>query len=380
MVQGEFIVADKPTRILHVLGYFDYGGAEALVMNIFRQLDQSKITFDFVVHGDEVGALEKKAVALGSKVYRVPQYTGKNHISYRRAWKQIFEDHPEYTVIHGHVRSTANIYLKIAKKYGLETIAHSHSVSSGTGLSAIVKNVMQRGIRNTADYFLACSVEAGEWLFGEKVISQPNFNVMKNAIHAEKYLFNREIRDKFRKRLGLEDQLVIGHVGRFHEAKNHVRLINIFNQFQKEQPNSVLLLIGDGETQKVIKQEISTLELGDKVRLLGSRNDTDQLLQAMDIFLFPSLYEGLGISVVEAQASGLPSVVSTAIPEEAIYTDLVHPVSLEENDEAWVSVMNRIDLFGRENHVTLEDIQQANYEIKEISRWYVRFIHQILSD
>jgi len=373
-------VAEKPIRILHVLGYFDYGGAEALIMNIFRQLDRSKITFDFVVHGEEVGALEKEALALGSKVYRVPQYSGKNHLAYRRAWKKIFEDHPEYPVIHGHVRSTANIYLKIAEQYGLETISHSHSVSSGTGFSAFIKNIMQRRIRKTADHFLACSVEAGEWLFGEEIVSQPNFHVMKNAIQAEKYLFNYNVRKKVREKLNLENQFIIGHVGRLHEAKNHVRLINIFNQFHKEHPDSVLLLIGEGEARDAIKQEITALELDDKVRLLGSRNDTDELLQAMDIFLFPSLYEGLGISVVEAQASGLPSVVSTAIPEEAIYTDLVHPVSLKENDEVWVTVMDSIDLSGRENHVTLEDIQQANYEIKEISRWYVSFIHQILSD
>lgn len=371
---------EKPIRILHVLGYFDYGGAESLIMNIFRQLDRTKITFDFVVHSEEVGALEREAISLGSKVYRVPKYTGKNHIAYRRAWKEIFKDHPEYTVIHGHVRSTANIYLRIAEQYGLETIAHSHSVSSGTGIAAFVKNIMQKDIRNTADHFLACSVEAGEWLFGEKIISQSNFHVMKNAINAEKYLYSNDIRNKVRKKLGLENQLVIGHIGRLHESKNHLRLINIFNLYQKENKDSVLLLIGEGEKRESIEREITKLDLNEKVRLLGSRKDTSDLLQAMDIFLFPSLYEGLGISVVEAQASGLPSIVSTAIPDEAIYTDLVHPISLEEENRVWVTELSNVDLSDREKQVTLEDIKNANYEIKEISQWYASFIKKILFD
>lgn len=371
-------MSNQPIRILHVLGFFDYGGAEALIMNIFRNVDRSKIIFDFVVHTEEKGSFEAEAEALGATIHRVPQYTGKNHFSYQRAWRKLFDSYPEYTIIHGHVRSTASIYLKIAKQYGLKTIAHSHSVSSGQGFSAMIKNVMQRRIRTTADYFLACSIEAGKWLFGEKIIKQPNFYIMKNAINAEKYIFDSTKREQVRKKLNLDDQLVIGHIGRFHEAKNHGRLINIFNAFQEKNPDSVLLLIGDGDEKKSIENTVLELGLQDKVRLLGSRKDTDDLLQAMDIFLFPSLYEGLGISVVEAQANSLPSVVSTAIPAEAIFTELVFPVSLEEEDSVWVKALSNLKQNKREKHIVLEDIKRANYEINEISHWYTSFIEKIM--
>lgn len=373
-------MADKPIRILHVLGLFDYGGAESLVMNLFRHMDRSKIMFDFVVHSEEEGAFEEEAKQLGATIYRVPQYTGKNHFKYRNTWEKLFQKHREYTVIHGHVRSTANIYLKIAKGYGLKTIAHSHSISSGTGLSAMVKNVMQRGIRKKTDYFLACSEEAGRWLFGKKVVKQSNFYIMNNAIKAEQYIFNSDIRKKSRNKLGITNEIVIGHVGRLHESKNHLRLLSIYRDFLQLEPNSLMLLIGDGDLKEAIENKITELKLTDNVKMLGSRNDTHELLQAMDVFLFPSLYEGLGISVVEAQANSLPSLVSTVIPKEAYFTETVTSLPLEGKDSEWAKVLNQLSIQGRKVQVTFEDIKKAHYDISEISQWYAEFIEKLNSN
>lgn len=369
---------NKPIRILHVLGLFDYGGAESLIMNVFRNVDRTKIMFDFVVHSEKKGAFEGEAQNLGSQIYRVSKYTGKNHFSYIKEWENIFNEHPEYEIIHGHVRSTASIYLKIAKKHGLKAIAHSHSISSGTGIEAVIKNVMQKGIRKYADYYFACSVEAGKWLFGDDIINNPNFYIMKNAIDASKFIFNTSIRMKMQKKLGLANQVVVGHIGRLHPSKNHERVLNIFKEFQKSVPFSHLLLIGDGELKENIEHKIKELNLNDKVTMLGSRQDTNDLLQAMDVLLFPSLYEGLGISIVEAQANSLACVISDVIPIEAVFTNnIVSSLSLNEDDSFWVSSMCEAVNKNREYIVTLEDVKKANYDIEEVSHWYANFMNTI---
>ncbi|WP_368646144.1 glycosyltransferase family 1 protein [Alkalibacterium putridalgicola] len=369
----------KPVRVLHVLGYFDFGGTESLVMNTFRHIDRSQVVFDFVVHSEKEGAYEKEAKELGAKIYRVPQYNGKNHLAYKKAWRSFFDAHPEYDIIHGHVRSTANIYLAIADSHGLKTIAHSHSISSGSGVSGFVKTLMQKRIRKTADQFLACSNEAGLWLFGDEVVEQPNFHVMNNAIEGQKYIYNEEIRNQWRNKLALNDHLVIGHLGRFHESKNHIRLLELFSSIHEVIPHAKLMLIGDGELSEQIKEKTEELNLSDHVLFMGSRNDAHELLQAMDVFLFPSKYEGLGIAVVEAQASSLPCVVSDTVPDEAVYTKLVTSVNLDEPDSVWVKQIEKAANLERKSRVTLEDLKEAHYDIAEIASWYNRYVTNLLT-
>lgn len=167
----------------------------------------------------------------------------------------MFENHSEYKIIHGHVRSTASIYLSIAKKFGLRTIAHSHSVSSGSGFSALVKNILQIPIRFKADYLFACSLEAGKWLFGEEAVKSNKFKLIKNAIDINKYKFDMEKRSFIRDFYHLNDKYIIGHVGRFHPLKNHEFLIDVFNVVSKMREDAVLLLIGDGELQNIIAKK-----------------------------------------------------------------------------------------------------------------------------
>ena len=228
-------MVQKPIRVLHVLGYFDRGGAESMVMNLYRSIDRNKVQFGFVVHGDRIGAFEDEVRQMGADIFRVPDYTGINHIQYKKAWRDIFSNHPEYSVVHGHVRSTANIYLNMAKRFDLKTIAHSHSTSSGSGLAAQVKNIFQYGIRQHADEFIACSTDAGQWLFGEKICNSNHFHILNNAIDTQDYIFDPEIRKKIRRELHASDKFLIGHVGRFHEAKNHSYLIDIFYECLKVQ-------------------------------------------------------------------------------------------------------------------------------------------------
>lgn len=366
----------SPIRVLHVFGYFGRGGAESMVMNLYRSIDKSEIQFGFVVHGDKIGDFEEEAKLMGADIFRVPDYKGKNHLDYKKAWKNIFKNNPEYSVIHGHVRSTANIYLSIAQQFGLKTIAHSHSTSSGSGLAAQVKNLFQYGIRFYTDEYLACSKEAGQWLFGKKICNRKNFHVLYNAIDSSEYIYNPAVRDLKRAELNLVDKFVVGHVGRFYEAKNHKFIIDIFYQLLKIHDNAVLVLVGEGDLKAEIEEQVSGLGIQDKVKFLGLRADVNELLQAFDVFLFPSLFEGLPVTLVETQAAGLPSVISDTITNDIKITEFIKFVSLDEKPSNWAElVLKTVDASPRRD--TSSDIKANYYDIEITANWYTTFIKEI---
>ncbi len=355
----------EPKRILQVLGCLDRGGAETLVMNIYRNMDREQVQFDFVIHTKDKGAYYDEILSLGGKIYHCPQYTGKNHFTYIRWWKNFFEEHNEYDTVHGHVRSTAAIYLKIAKKYRRFTVAHSHSTSSGKGISAIVKNMMQFPIRNTADYFLGCSQIANEWLFGKRVANDSKrCSILKNGVDLTKYRFDFAIRTQYRKDLGIDNNFVIGTVGRIETPKNPMFIIDVFCEILKNLPNARLLWVGDGTLMSSVKEKIAQLNIEDKVLLVGSKGNVSDYLQAMDVFLFPSLWEGLGMSLIEAQATGLPCVCSDVIPDEAHVTDLMIKKGLTDATEEWAKVCLSALQKTREDQA--DKIKAANYDIRQV--------------
>lgn len=362
----------RPIRVLQVLAQMNRGGAESMMMNLYRHMDRTKVQFDFIVHTDKKCAFDDEIQSLGGKIYRVPAYRGANHLRYQNCWEKFFKKYPEYKIIHGHVRSTAAIYLKIAKKYGLMTIAHSHSTSSGTGLSAIVKNILQYPIRYTADYLFACSESAGTWLFGERACKKDNFFIMNNAIDAKEFIYNKDKRTEKREEFQIEDKFVIGHVGRFQIPKNHEFLLDIFKAVHDKIKNAVLLLIGDGDLRLTIEKKVHCLGLSDSVIFTGVRQDIPELLQVMDVFVFPSLYEGLGIVTIEAQAAGLHCIAADTIPKEADVTDLMETVSLKESATYWASkILNYRDGYQRRN--TYDQINLSGYDIGETTQWLENF-------
>lgn len=367
----------EPIRILHVLGELNRGGAETMIMNIYRHIDRSQIQFDFVIHTKNNCDYNDEIIKLGGRIFNVPRYNGKNHFLYKKAWENFFTVHPEYKIVHGHMRSTAAIYLKIAKKYGLVTISHSHSTSSrGNKTEQIVKKIMQYPIRYIADYLFACSDEAGKWLFGKDVVKKDNYRVINNAIDVEKYLYNELKRNEMRKALGIEDNFVVGHVGSFTYPKNHRFLIDVFNEIQKLKKNSVLLLVGDGELRPNIEKQICDLKIKDKVILTGVVENVNDYMQAMDIFVFPSLYEGLGISIIEAQAAGLRCVISDTVPKEAFITDLVNKVLLNQNTKEWCNQILKLTQYERRN--TYKEITEKGYNIyseaDKLKNLYIRMV------
>lgn len=359
-------------RVLHVLGGMNRGGAETMVMNLYRNIDHTKIQFDFVVHTKDKCDYNDEIKSLGGRIYSIPPYTGNNHLHYKEAWNKFFKEHSEYRIIHGHVRSTAAIYLKIARKYNLITIAHSHNTSSGEGFTAIVKNILQYKIKYTADYFFACSEVAGKWLFGKKACNRENYFIINNAIETKDFIYNDNKRLDNRKKMRINDKFVIGHVGRFHIQKNHEFLIDVFKLIHDKNSNAVLILVGDGKNRQSIEKKVNYLRLNDSVIFTGVRPDIPALLQTMDVFVFPSLHEGLPVTLVEAQASGLPCIISDRITDEVKVTDLVKCLSLSKSAEYWSEeVLKYSQNFERTN--TYTEIVESGYDIEAVSKWYMEF-------
>lgn len=362
----------EPIRILHVIGCFEMGGSQAMVLNLYRVIDRSKVQFDFITDHPERNDLLSEFTELGAKVYTMPSFKGSNYFEIKRKWNVFFKQHPEYKVLHSHVRSYASIYLPIAHRYGVKTIIHSHSTSNGAGVPALVKSVMQYPLRYQADYLFACSEEAGKWLFGKKAIKKKNFKVIPNAIDSKRFEYNIEKRDEIRRQLKVSDRIVIGHVGRFTEPKNHLFLVEIFAEMYKKRRNIILLLVGDGDLQENIKDRVRCLGIQDAVIMVGSKSNTEDYYQAMDIFVFPSLWEGLGIAVVEAQASGLNCVVSDRVPRTVdVNANLVEFLSLDKGANVWSCKVE--EALGKNRLSQIKKIENAGFDIEENALYLEKF-------
>ena len=313
---------------------------------------------------------------LGGKIYKLPKFNGRNYLFLRAAWNHFFKEHPYYHILHSHVRSYASLYLPVARKNGVKTIIHSHSTSNGGGLSAIIKSILQYPLRFQADYYFACSKYAGEWLYGKRIVSAKNFMIIANAIDAEKYRFSVKTRQEIRDELKIpSNAFVVGNVGRFTQAKNHSFIIECFKVIHDSTPNSYLLLVGTGESKEKIEEQERFLNLQNNVILTGVRNDIPQLLFAMDVFLFPSLWEGLGIVAIEARASGLPVICSDAIPKETKVTDIIKYIPINTTMNNWKKAIMMYQHYDRKDRI--EEIRKAGFDIKETSKWLERFYIKI---
>ena len=328
----------EPIRVLHVIGIMNRGGAETMIMNLYRHIDRSKVQFDFVENSREPAAFDEEILSLGGRIYRCPHYNGKNHFTYVKWWNDFFKAHPkEYPIVHGHLGSTASIYLSVAKKYGAYAIAHSHSSGTDHSLHAKLYQIMSYNTRNVADYFFACSEVAGKDRFGSKVVSGDHYAVLNNAIDVNRFSYNPSVRNAVRDELGIgQIQLVVGHIGRYTKEKNHEFILKIFSELKKMDSNARLLMVGDGTLRTHIMQMAEQASLSSEVIFTGVRSDVERLVQAMDVFVLPSLYEGLPVTMVEAQTAGLPCIISDKVPSECILTEgLVDIMTLSASPEAW---------------------------------------------
>lgn len=355
-----------PIRVLHVIGSMNIGGAETIIMNLYRNIDRRKIQFDFVVSTNKKCYFDDEIDVLGGKIFKCPKYYIYNYIEYRKWWINFFNNHNEYKIIHGHIGSSAPVYLNIAKKYGLKTIAHSHATKNREiTLRNIIWNINSFQTRFIADYFMACSRQAGIDRYGYKVVNSNKFKVLLNGIDIEKFKYSENKRQLIRKELKINDNFVIGNIARFSKEKNHLLLLEIFSEIVKKRKDAVLLLVGDGEYKKKIEEETKELKLEKRVIFTGYKSNTEYYYSAMDIFCLPSLYEGFGISLLEAQTSGLESFVSNNIQNEVdIGMDLIHKFDLMENKKALANMLLSYREIDRKR---INNLENSKFDIKKIS-------------
>ena len=349
-----------PIRILHIVTYMGRGGLETMLMNYYRAIDRTKVQFDFLTHRDFRADYDDEIEALGGKIYRLPNLNPFGR-SYLGALDRFFREHPEYRIVHSHLDCMSAIPLKAAKKLGVPVrIAHSHSSRQDRDLKYPLKLLFKRGIFGQATQLFACGKEAGKWMFGTD-----DFRVLNNAIDAERYRFDPEVRQEVRRELGIPaDAPVVGHVGRFMAPKNHGFLLRIFAELPD---HARLLLVGDGELRAENEHLAEELGIRDRVIFAGLRSDVDRMLQAMDVFVFPSLYEGLPLSIIEAQAAGLPCLISDKVPIECKKTELVTQIPLDASPAEWAEAVLSAAEAPRGD--TLAQIREAGFDIRTNAEW-----------
>lgn len=354
-------------RVLHVVTYMGRGGLETMIMNYYRHIDRSKVQFDFLVHRDFEADYDKEILSLGGKIYRLPPLNPFSR-TYISRLDDFFEKHREYKIVHSHLDCMASIPLKSAKKYGVPVcIAHAHNNNQIKDKKYILKLLYKKSISTYADFLFACGQEAGKWMF-----SGADFFVLNNAIDAKLYIYDESKRRKVRSDLGIEDNiLLIGHVGRFSLQKNHMFIIKVFNAIEKKSPSARLLLVGDGELISSVKEEVNRLHLQNKVIFAGLRSDVADLLQAMDVFLFPSLNEGLPLAIMEAQAAGVPCIISERVPSECKKTDLVYQCNLSDDIDKWSDTVISVSKQPRKN--VLNEIIASGFDIESNAEKLQRF-------
>lgn len=351
----------KPIRVLHVLDGLKSGGAETFIMNIYRKINREKIQFDFLIRNSKNNVYLDEINKLGGRIYFLPQFP-KNLFRNLIELKSFLNEHREYNVIHVHANSLVYIFpLIFGNKIGIENIIiHSHSTHAKNSIAEIIHYLFRPYAYKLATKKLACSKSAGKWMYGNR-----EFDVIKNAIDAKRFRFNKKIRQIMRKEMNLENKLVIGHIGRFVRPKNHKFLLRVFKKVYELNKDAVLLLIGDGPLRNVIKKEIANLRLDESVYLLGVRKDIHRLLQVFDLFLFPSLFEGLPFTLIEAQAAGLPCLISDTITDEVIITNNVRKLSLSLSIEQWANeLIEMSSSFKRLD--TFDVIRNSEYDINHI--------------
>ena len=324
-------------RVLQVIGVMDRGGAETMVMNLYRAMDRERVQFDFLVHEQREGDYDAEIVSLGGRIFRAPRYNGINGIAYRRCIRSLFASHPEWRVVHGHIGSCAPLYLSEAKRVGAFAIAHSHARNYGNGISGVAFNIAAHPVRRIADYFMACSKEAGLDRFGSSIVEGNRFAIVPNGIDVASYACDERVHVEAKADYGLAGRPVVCHTGRLIPVKNHEFLLEVFARVVQSFPNAVLLLAGRGDLEEQIRARVNELGLKKAVFFLGVVDDVPRLLRAADVFVFPSINEGLALSVVEAQASGLPTIASTGVPELAVVSDRVCRMPLSSGVEAWAT-------------------------------------------
>lgn len=366
-------------KVLYFVDRMLKGGIQSLVIEIVKNINKEKVQIDFLLLDDgKEYELENTLKDLGCKIYKLNGIwinTPLDFLKYKKVLDKFFKVHNDYDVVHMHSSSKNYMVLKKAKKYGIPVrIAHSHNIDFQTKnpIKKFIGNIFKIYLKKYSTDYFACSKISGEWLFGDKIVNSDKFHVIHNAIDYDKFKFNEEKRNTIRKELDIkDDELVIGHVGRFSEQKNHEFLIDIFNEIYKKRKNSKLLLIGKGEKENIIKEKVKNLNLESRVIFLGFKENVSNYYNSMDLFLLPSKFEGLPVTLVEAQANGLPIFTSKrVVTEEVKLCNNLYFIELGKNAEEWAKEILEKDM-SRLN--TFQDFKNNKYFIEDTVNFLEKF-------
>lgn len=352
-------------RILHSVSNMDRAGVETMLMNYYRYIDREKIQFDFLCNKKKPGAYDDEIKKMGGRIYITPGYNPLRYKKYFTYMKKLFREHPEYKIVHAHNGALAYYPLKAANLSKIPIrIAHSHNTKINFDFKWPIKIYCKMQIKKPANYLYGCSKLAVKFYFGEDVLKKKKYTIINNAIEVERFLYNETIRAKIRQQYNLTDKIVIGHIGRFMYQKNHTFLVDIFESIAKEDKNAVLMLAGDGELVEKTKEKVHALGLDKKVIFTGNVSNVNELYQAMDLFILPSLYEGLPVVGIEAQTAGLPCIFSNTITEEVAITENVKFLDLKKSSSEWAKEVICIlkQSVARKN--MYEEITNKGYNIK----------------
>lgn len=370
---------DKQIRVAHIIGKWLGGGVESVVMNYYRNIDRDKVQFDFICDDDSTKIPYEEIESLGGKVILIPPY--QKVFKYHKRLKQVLKD-GNYKIVHSHINTLSVFSLYAAKCAKVPIrIAHSHSTTNKVEKKKnIIKVILRPFVKLFANEYMCCSELAGRWLFGNKKYDSGKVYLLNNAIDLNKFKYDENARKSIRSELDIQDNtLVVGHAGRFVEQKNHSYLIDIFNEIHKFNDNTKLLLLGDGPLLSKMKDKVHSLSLDENVVFLGSRQDAYRYYSAMDIFVFPSLYEGLGLVGVEAQATGLYCLVANNLPNEVAVTNNIKFLSITAEPKNWASIAleklndNNIDRINAYKNIVDTKFNIEN-EACKLVKYYNNFI------
>ena len=356
----------KPIRILQCVSNMDRAGIETMLMNFYKNIDKEKIQFDFLCNKSKPGDYDDEIKSLGGKIYVSPGLSPFKWFKYQKYMKNLFKEHPEYKIIHCQNEAMGFPALYAAKKANIPVrIAHSHNTTTRLDLKWPIKIIYKYLLRTVATDFVACSHAAGKYLFGKDV------KIINNAIDIEKFTYNELIRNKIRKNMKLDNKFVIGHVGRFEPQKNHEFLVRMFNEYQKQDKNAILLLIGTGTLEKKIKKLVHKLNLEDKVVFTGNISNVNEMYQVMDVFVLPSFHEGLPVVGIEAQISGLKCILSNKITEETKITDNIEFLPIDDYNN-WIEQIKKYKEYKRKK--INNDIYNINYIKQNLIEYYQKLL------
>ncbi|MDH5828699.1 glycosyltransferase family 1 protein [Sphingobacterium faecium] len=357
----------RPIRVLHVFTILNRGGAESMVMNYYRNIDREQVQFDFLVHREEIGVFEEEIIKLGGNIYRLPAINPLSPKKYYYELNQFLDLHP-YKIIHSHINTFSFYPLKGARNRNIPLrIAHAHTTTQSLtasfmlsrpteALKVLFKGLNKYAVKKQATHLFSCGKKAGDWLFGNTP-----YTIIPNAIDVSKYVYSQERDLVGRKQFNLENQFVVGHIGNFTHPKNYPFMLQVFKKIKDLHSNSKLVLVGGGPMEAEVKALAQSLDIFDDILFLGIRKDIPDILQMMDVFIFPSHYEGLPVTLIEAQAAGLKILASNTISEEVAVTDDITFLALTEPDELWAYQILRGFPYVRQDNS--EQLKRKGYDV-----------------